>query len=459
MADMLTHHFTIVQHKYLFVSEEREAFWVSEGLNPSEAEDLALIPVIALTLNVPGLDLYHQRFFKRNDKISIANFLYEAWASNPFLKGIPDQLCIDEELLSIVPLKGILQLIDPDGQLKEIVTDAGATFGASKAQAHEQSVIYWEDFELLRKPASVDSLLNLIGKKVSERQSIFVESSRHDKRKDHLLEQHRAISPSLPSISLRPDEYFRLDTDWVTKESSQVPMPATGKAYCYSEENDDHRWIHWLFLQDEDEEPNGDGDGEAGDQYKLIDETRHYWSPEAKGLIATLNALAYPIAEYLPEHISSQALRSFMKGRVPLSITMTKDLLRLVKTLPIVIYPKTIEECTAAFGHITRHGHCKYMFELTGGEHASHEFRFFAGNAPTSGPFFIVIQVGSMADDPMLKSALFCKEDDLDIGHAGFAALSYWVEKLPEFNIKGICTLVLDMVEKMLHASMKGRKN
>ena len=71
----------------------------------------------------------------------------------------------------------------------------------------------------------------------------------------------------------------------------------------------------------------------------------------------------------------------------------------------------------------------------------------------------IVIQVGSMADGPMLKSALFCKEDDLDIGHAGFAALSYWVERLPEFNIKGICSLILDMVEKMLHASMDGLKN
>ncbi|MBA6092322.1 MULTISPECIES: hypothetical protein [Pseudomonas] len=450
---MLTHHFTIVQHKYLFVSEEREAFWVSEGLNPSEAEGLALIPVIALTLNVPGLDLYHQRFFKHNDKISIANFLYEAWASNPFLKGIPDQLCIDEELLSVVPLKGILQLIDPDGQLKEIVTDTDATFGASKVQAHEQSIIYWEDFELLRKPASVESLLNIIGKMVSERQGILVESSPHDKSRDHLLEKHLAISPSLPSISLSPDEYFRLDTDWVTKESWQVPMPAIGKAYCYSEENDDHRWIHWLFLQDEDEEPND------VDQYKLIDETRHYWSPETEGLIATLNALAYPIVEYLPEHISSRALRSFMKGRVPLSKIMTKDLLHLVKSLPIVIYPKTVEECTAAFGCITRHGHCKYIFELTGGEHSSHKFRFFAGNAPTTGIFLIVIQVGSMADGPMLKSALFCKEDDLDIGHAGFAALSYWVERLPEFNIKGICSLILDMVEKMLHASMDGLKN
>lgn len=460
---MLIHHFTILQHKHLFVSEECEVFWVPEGLNPSEAYDLCLIPVIVLTLNVQGLGIYHQRFFKHDDRISIDNFLYEAWTESPLLQGVPDHLCVDQELLRDVPLLEILKQLDPEGKIKKVLTNAGRTFGSSKAQAHRKSIFYWNDFEGETKPKSIDALLQLVSDNIYKRQVTFITYLPRTRSKELLLEQHWALTPSLPSQPSTPGAY-RLDTDWVTKASSQIPTPAKGLEYVYNGEyedqqgNEEQRWVHWLHLKYQDtnsEHP----DYEEFDDYEEYGEPSHYWSKDAEGLVSTINTLAYDIDEHLPNRLSPEQLQSFIKGREALSKFRIKDLEDLITSLPIIIFPKTIKECRTAFEQISRGGDCNYMFELVNsdGDQSDHPYRIFVCDGCAAGLFLIAVRADGKANGPKLKNAFFCIEEDLDIGYAGFSALSYWVSKVSEVKKAGICSLVLDMVVKMLRGPMQGR--
>lgn len=450
---MLVQHFTIIQHKHLFVNDECEAFWVNEGLNPSEAEDLALIPVIAMTLSVQGLGMYHQRFFKHDDKISLAKFFYEAWSSSPFLKGVPDQLCIDRELLSTVPLMDILKQIDPRGKIERIVTDAGRAFATSKIQAHNQSVIYWEEYETENKPASVNDLLKLIGDKVCERQ-FAIASAPPIESKKLSFEQHWALTHYSPTLPLTRDAYFRLDTNWVTKSSTKVPAPGIGQAYYFSEENDDQRWIHWLYLLENEGEP---GIEERVDLLDDQGEDRSYWTPKVDGLVATINTLAYPISTILPGYHLPNEVERFIRYGEPLSPSKMQVLLKAIDTSPLIIFPKTAQQCSAAFEHNSRGG-CRTVFELVGGKHSSYIYRIFACNPNTASVFLIAIKADSRANSPSLEEVFSCTVNQFDVGQSGFSALSYWIELVSELQIKDICGLVINMVERMLFTASDGRE-
>lgn len=138
---MLTHHLTIVQQKFMYLTNECEVVWFREGLNPDDAADYGLQPVIAVTLNVAKMGIYHQKLYAAQDVIPLTNFLYEAWSERDDMGGLPDVLYADKELLEHYPLVEIIRELDPAGCIQEVVTRGDQSFAGSKRQAQKESLI------------------------------------------------------------------------------------------------------------------------------------------------------------------------------------------------------------------------------------------------------------------------------------------------------------------------------
>ncbi|WP_219096145.1 hypothetical protein [Pseudomonas sp. UMAB-40] len=450
-------HFTIVQHKFLYVNENCEAFWFHEGLHPSDGIRQRLIPVLVLTLNVEGLGLYHQRYYRHDEGISLAEFFHDAWTNSTVLKGIPEQLCIDKELLNAAPLIDILKQVDEHGHIKHLVTNGGRVFGASKAQAQKQTytALSWDDIRDKPKPDSIKSMFKLFSENLRDHESFCTQiTSTRPKSQLENFYHHMARTPELPSHPEQSD-FYRFNEGWVTRPSSKVPPLAEGQVFIGEL---DKGWVHWVSLGYEDDHFE---DEDAEDENDFVSAPlwgdSHYWASELDGLQPALQALPYPLDHHLPLSLPSTQFQAFLAGREALSKFRVSDLVNLIHSLPLIIFPKTYNDSRLSFEYLSHGGDCRYIVELVGGLHTNSKYRVFACDGCAVGLFLIVIKAESKANGPKLKSAFFCIDEDLNIGQAGFAALTFWIDKVAELKSEKLCSVVLDMVREILRVSPPAR--
>lgn len=446
MTSMLTHHFTIVQLKSLYVNDACKAFWFYEGLHPSDGIRMGLIPVLALTLNVEGLGLYHQRYYRHDEEISLANFFHDAWMHSRVINGIPERLCVDKDLIECAPVLQALRQVDATGQIKQVVTNAGKTFGPSKAQAQKraENALWWHDLSQKPQPESVDSLLRVMSKNHEDYEDFCLEVHPYissSKWEDFL--QFKERTPVRPIMPVHPAP-CRLDFGWVSKSAQKVPRLSERRQYNLNFSERD--WIHWLSLrhQDEQDEQDDYDCNNAGIEY--------YWASETDGLAETLRTLPYPLDESLPESLSNDQMKAFLSSREPLSKFRIGDLENMLRSLPLIIFPKTAKASRLAFEYLSHGGDCEYMHELVAGHEMSASHRIFVCYGYSLGLFLIVIKSGSKADVPRLTSGFFSLGEGIDIGPAGLAALMFWINKVERYKTPYICSLVLAMVQDMINA-------
>ena len=443
---MLTHHFTIIQHKFFYVTEDCDALWFHEGLAPSDAVGQGCLPILTLTLNVEKLGIYHQKFYRHDDAISLADFFYEAWTHNLYLGGIPDRLCVDQKLLDDYPLVQILKKLDPSGHIKTIIPNAGRSFGASKAQAQKQSklALTWNDLEEEPRPKTIESMLIKLSKNLANYSIFDLENSYITKPEIKVERQHHKERTPFFPVPVGPSSYkFIFDKEWIYKAAEAVPLIAQDQFYFHDEEAG---WVKWLSLGYENDRPEP---SEAAD-YVYYKSPGYRWASELDGIDSVISALVYPLDDFLPSDLNAQRLKAFISGREALPVAMASSLEDSLKGLPIILLPDSIKAMIAAYECVSMGGDLRCAYELYGGKQFGTDYRIVACDGYSQGLFLIIIKTGSKTDISDLDSVLINFNGKLDIGPAGFSALTYWLPHLIESQHMLSNRIVIEMAEAML---------
>jgi hypothetical protein len=450
---MLIHHLTIVWHKFLFVSSDFKAIWVRKGLKPSDAHKWGLDCVVALTLDVQKLGIYHQKLYLADDEIGLSEFLFDAWNNSKLLQGLPDILCVDQQLLNDYPLEEALKTIDPAGHIKEIKTNEGGHFAASKRLAQTQTydavtVAYppYRNLELKATPKnfpkSKDELLDLLNSRFENKQMYEYEYFTPKPERQNSLIIHKAHNPVRPAE--HPCTSKRMfNQEWVRRSAERVP--AIGSDQILLGSNDSRKWILFLDVGYEEEQEPVD----ALD-FSFDESSGYRWAKELDWIDSAICALPYSLEEFLPDGLTVERYRAFLSHRQALTVETASELERIVRAHSLVIYPKTKNIMRDSFNYLTHGGDVRCCYELYGGDTYQTPIRIIACDRYDRGLFLIIISKGSQADVPDIKPALNNFYGKLDIGPFGFEALSIWLtEGFKSGQLELIETFVR-MVEKML---------
>lgn len=449
---MLTHHLTIVQQKFMYLTNECEVVWFRDGLNPDDAAAYGYQPVIAVTLNVAKLGIYHQKLYVAQDVIPLTSFLYEAWSEREDLGGLPDKLYADKELLEHYPLMEIIRELDPAGCIQEVVTKGDQSFAGSKRQAQKESLnaIAWHRNKEKPTPTSREELLTVLNSNLFEyhrSETLSYKMERSPERRQAFLDLklRSRCSPTKPLSA-----YGINTNNWMIKQARAVPnMPVTQTIIEIS----NYGWIQWLALgyEADAQEYDDDDDYEEFD-YGYPGRTSSYvWQNECPGFKDFIESLPLPIDKLSGLDISANLLKAFLRGREAIPSQQWNDLEAAFSEGGFVVFPTTLNAAGAVFDYLSYGGDVETCIELVGPDKGNNPYRIIAANGCTRGAFILAIKSGSKADSPKLEQRIINFTGELDIGRAGFAALQFWLINLikdcPFSNSKTFLAMVDAMLD------------
>jgi hypothetical protein len=448
-AQMLIHHLTIAQQKFMYLYNECEVVWIREGLNPEDAYNYGFKPIISVTLNVAKLGIYHQKLYAAHDIIPLTDFLFEAWRERDDLGGIPDVLFTDEALLEHYPLKEIIHELDPDGCIHEIVTRGDPSFAASKRHAQEESLvaIEWPRNKTITKPASREALLAVLNSNLLEYHHLG--SSSDCMEKSPKLRQARLELEQRPHrIPTKPVSNFGIITNnWMMKQALSVPTMAVTQTIF---EVSNSGWIQYLELGYDTDAQDNDDDSE-GFNYGYPERTAGYvWHSERPGFKEFIESLPLAIDKLSDLDISTHLFKSFLSGREAIPFHQWKNLEAAFDEGGYVVFPTTLNSAGAVYNYLSYGGDVTSCIELVGPGRKCNQYRIIAANGCSRGVFVLAIKSGSRADSPKLGQYIVNFGGELDIGSAGFAALEFWLITLIKDCALSNSKTFLAMVDVML---------
>lgn len=452
-AQMLTHHLTIVQQKFMYLTNECEVVWFREGLNPDDAADYGLQPVIAVTLNVAKMGIYHQKLYAAQDVIPLTNFLYEAWSERDDMGGLPDVLYADKELLEHYPLVEIIRELDPAGCIQEVVTRGDQSFAGSKRQAQKESLIAidWHRNKKNPIPITREELLAVLNSNLfkyhrSVTSSMRMEGSPERRKSLIELKQRPHRSPAKPVSN-----YGIITNNWMMKQALSVPTMAVTQTIF---EISNYGWIQYLELgYDTDAQDDDEDEDPEGFDYGYPERTTGYvWHNERPGFKDFIESLPLAMDKLSDLDISTHLFKSFLSGREAIPIHQWKDLEAALGEGGYVVFPTTLNSAGAVYDYLSNGGDVTACVELVGPKGKNNQYRIIAANGCSRGVFVLAIKSGSKADSPTLEQRIANYTGEIDIGSAGFAALEFWLLKLIKDCPLSNSKTFLAMVDAMLEA-------
>lgn len=440
---MLIHHLTVTQNKHFYVSHDPKCYFTHDGLNPQDAEEHGLKPVIALTLSVEGAGVYHQKLFFRDDLISMSEFLYDAWTNNKMLGGIPDALHVDQNLVKKFPLYNVIHNLDPDNHLKTIITKHSAKFGASKAQAQNQVSNVLISTKRIKESnvASIKEMLSVINDLLLEySQDPLNIKLCENKIKKQIMQETFARKRNLPRY-VTPLDHQVFHETWVSQAAYSVPDLSDNQSLVVSSSEN---WLDFLKIYNEGEEilPS------PGTGYYRSELYR--WANELDGAEDAMKSLPFGYDDILPQGLSYEAFNTFLTGRSPLETHVVSQLEENLSKLPMVLFPKNIKMMKGAYEHISHGGDVNRSFEIYSHDMPNADYRIVFGEACYDEYFAIVIKNDTNAYKQDLKKVLINLHGKIDIGSAGMTSLIYWIDKFTMQKNHEAFRLFIDMTKEML---------
>lgn len=440
---MLIHHLTIVLTKFLFVTMKNEAVWVDKGLNPLDAEEYGLIPLITLTLGVGKVGVYHQQVHLTTKKICLATFLHDAWLNIPELGGLPDELCVDQQLLEDYPLLDVLKQIDPTGHIKRISPNPGRSFNSSKGQANRQvrgALDYVGQIEpdQPKLPEGLLSFMNANLKQTLHTSLMGLYGGSHAFLQ--AVEEHNRRHPNKPEASPPSPVYRFFDAGWVRSTAQAIPKLKPSQILITDAEPG---WIKHLRI-------GYDSDIENDDESEEITLTNSgdekFWITDTHGFKEVISALPY---SFEPDNgLKNESLKGFLAGREALARWELEILEKSLADQPKVLWVRSMVGLRAAYIRITDGG-AERSFELLGGSDVHSQFRVLALIDDDGDLILVVIPRASKADVPQLEKTLQIR-GSLDVGPAGFAAIEFWLVNFVKDCHPSNSAAFLRMVRAML---------
>lgn len=445
---MLTHHLTITQNKFFYISHDIKSIYIPEGLNPQDAKNYGLIPVLAITLSVEGASIYHQKLFVSDEPVSLTNFLYEAWTNNHLLGGLPDILHTDKHLVDEFPLHDVIKKLDPNGHVKQIVTKHNAKFGANKAQAHNQiaKAILRADQYLNKEVASKEEMLDLINEAFfAYSKDIIPLNINEDKIKRKTVKETLDRARNLPEYIENESDRQLFTGSWVSQAAFSTPLLSETQSLVVSSAKN---WLECLHIYNEDEEITS-----AIKTDTFYRSENYRWAEDLYGLDDTIKSLPFNQDQILPVDVSDQSFKNFLSEREPLT-THAANLIRdNIFGLPMILFPKNTKMLKGAYEYISNGGDFNRVFEVYCPDLPDSNYRVVFGEVCYDNMFAIIIKKGTNSYHADLKKVLINFDGKIDIGPAGMTCILYWIEQFYELKSVGLYSLFVEMLERMLNSS------
>lgn len=443
---MLTHHLTIIQHKHLFLSDPGDCVWIRDGYNPADAYRYGLHPVTAITLSVEGLDIHYQELFQSSGMIDIHMFLYHAWTNVDRLGGMPQLLCIDRELKDEYPIVQLLNCFEQQPYKVQISWPEDEAFYSAKQYAHVHAWHghNWEQLTLPPYPIDQFKALELLEEHANKQcWKNLLEQSRVDSVINRKLLDHFKHPIILPKSEPQSFHSHFFSGNWISRSANSIPLMTDRQSLKVIKH---YPWINILDLVADSTHK------QIPNFMQTMPPEELYTSRDVPGIAAILRSL--PNYEENGQSVDVLPnLKGFLSGRDGLTEFELKSLVDEFKATSLILFPKSFKALADSIDYLTYGGSIRFLHELTS-EGPGVRFRIIACDSVKQGLFLTVVVVGSKPDTQKLDDYIDQHDGGLDIGHAGYSALHYWLENLIIDQPKSNSRIFLEMVKHMLTAFM-----
>lgn len=448
---MHVQHLSILQLKSVFLSDDVRAIVVNGGLHPDDAVQYGLSPLVAVTLSIPRSGFHWQKVYRADQPIPLAKALHEAWTEFEPLRGLPDVLYVDRELLKAFPMRDLLTEIDQESVIVEVSAEGGRSFGASKKEAQKilEVRLAFSSDDAEEEIDREQHLLAAMNKSVLECYRF-----RYDHNlaapyplRELVLQEMKSRPMRRPG---RPSSWPELQlNEWNLKPAAAVSRIAEDQSLFIRHQK---RWVTWLDVGYETPPETATPDEDGRGCYLPQKDKGYLWAFEFAGLKHTIEALPYPSELLINETISSERLKSFLAGREALLEGDALNLERELRRMGLVLMPRNPKAFDEVFNFMSGGGDVSRCCEIVGNPQLPRPFRVFACDSHACGIFLLVVKSESKADGLYLENALNEFIGKIKVGGPAFAVITHFLEHLIVDRPPSNSSVLVDVVDAMLDA-------
>lgn len=443
---MLTHHLTLIQLKRLFYRRDLSLVVVNSGLAPEDAENYELKPIVALSLSVEKLSIWHQKLYIVGEAIDLGSFLYQAWFSETRLGGIPNKLRVDSDLL--LDYKLLDSLKEMCGSvIPEVLTEKSNSFSASKKYAQEialNAVRGMDESKTL--PSSIRDLFTGLNGQLRNwaefNYRIQLQTRVNTAQRHQALVEHSKKVLRYPFREPTLDWFY--PCAWFSNSAYSVKPMAKDQCLLIQHETGNVLYLAIGY----DTNGTGKSDEQQEDDEWLTRSAGYLWADEEPGFKATIDSLGFPVKDLIDGVVEKSELQGFFSGRKALPLSTAQELRAKLRNIGLILYPKSHKSIERSFDFLT----------LTDVRWSAEIRRYqseFAGRVyvvKSHHPQLIVYVVtpDSKIDPERVPKLLSSFSGEIDFGHAGYAAITFWLENYIEGQPRVLTSILIKTIEEML---------